>query len=317
LLSSWPILFSARKTKTPLSDDILPRPTKDFCSFFHNPQQIFAHSSTSHNRFLRFLHVLPQPTTDFCTFFTFFHNPQSFLHFLLHPQQILALSSHSSTTHKDFCTSTTHNRFLQILPQNTKDFCCLLRLLLHHTNSIQFHSNKNNKTSNRVTKSACNLEQNFELGRQICAQSRTKLWIRLPNLWATFKQNFELDCQICVQSSNKTSNSVAKYKCNQSQTKLRIGFPNLCPKSQIGVTKSELSKPTQELKWKEKKTKTLIQALNFQNHKHQNHQPKSRISLWNLFTQISKCKQRNSKKLGTKFAQAKTTTPPSPTHQKK
>ncbi len=48
--------------------------------------------------------------------------------------------------------------------------------------------------------------------------------------------------------------------------------------------------PTQELKWKEKKTKTLIQALNFQNH-----QPKSRISLLNLFTQISKCKQRNSK----------------------
>ncbi len=117
------------------------------------PIKIFARSSTSHNRFLRFLHILPQPTIDFGTFFTFFHNSQRFLYFL----------------------PTTHNRFLQILPQNTKDFCCLLRLLLQHTNPIQFHSNKNNKTSNWVTESACNLEQNFELGRQICAQSRTKL----------------------------------------------------------------------------------------------------------------------------------------------
>ncbi len=329
-------MFSARRTTTRPSDDVLPRLTKDFCSFFHNPPQIFAHSSTSHNRFLRFLHVLPQPTkslqflpqptTDFCTFFTFFHNPQSFLHFL--PQSTTEHFRHilPQPTKIFVLSSTTHNRFLQILPQNTKDFCCLPRLLLHHTNPIQFHFIPFKQK-----------QQNFELGYQICVQSRTKLRIGSSNL-----------CTI----SNKTLNWVAKSVGNL-QTKLRIGFPNLLcnlqTKLRIGLPnisainlkqKFELgfqiyvqnlksglpnlskanTNPRIKMKRKEKtktKTKTLIQALNFQNHKHQNHQTQKQNFSFESFTQVSKCKQRNSKKLGTKFAQAKKTTPPSPTHQKK
>lgn len=179
-------------------------------TFSHDPLKIFAHSSTTHNRFL---HILPHHTTDFCASFTFFHNPQENLQFLPQPTKFFALSSkiHNSFGHflhilpqltKIFVlSSTTHNRFLQILPQNTKYFCCLLRLLLHHTNSIQFHFIPFKQK-----------KQNFELGYQICVQSRTKLRIGSPNL-----------CTV----SNKTLNRVPKSVGNL-QTKLRIGLPNLC-----------------------------------------------------------------------------------------
>jgi hypothetical protein len=40
------------------------------------------------------------------------------------------------------------------------------------------------------------------------------------------EQNFELGCQICGQPSSKTSNWIAKSVCNL-QTKLRIRLPNI------------------------------------------------------------------------------------------
>lgn len=210
-------------------------------TFSHDPLKIFAHSSTTHNRFL---HILPHHTTDFCASFTFFHNPQ----------QTFVLSSHSSTTHKVFCTFFyTHNRFwhfLHILPQLTKifvlpqpttDFCkfflktqkTFVAFCVYYSttqipfNSIQTKTTKlriglpnlraiSNKTSNWVAKSVHNLEQNFELGCQICGQPssktsnwiaksvcnlQTKLRIRLPNISAiSLKQNFELGFQIYVQN---------------------------------------------------------------------------------------------------------------------
>jgi len=127
-----------------------------------------------------------------------------------------------------------------------------------------------------------NLQTKLRIGfPNLLCNLQTKLRIGLPNISAiNLKQNFELGFQIYVQN-------------------LKSGLPNLSKAN---------TNPRIKMKRKEKtktKTKTLIQALNFQNHKHQNHQTQKQNFSFESFNPSFKMQTKKLKKTGYQICSSK------------